>query len=245
MPVTPFTVIPDRLMDQATFDAACDSFFNQLSAVADEITEVEYAVLGATTLVEEATSAANAAINAVDVPKWVAGDFIEGAKVWSPTDGLTYRAKAVLTSTTDPHDDLDHWWLISVTNFGDATISNANFRDVGYVFLDKGNSGTATQVINVSSATHQRIKATGNFTIGFSNWPPSGNTGEVLLELAADGTGRVITFPSGTKFIKSDGGITTVFSELRITLQTANNAIDWIYFWTRDGGTTIYCKVVR
>ena len=119
MPVTPFTVIPDRLMDQATFDAACDSFFNQLSAVADEITEVESAVLGATTLVEEATSAANAAINAVDVPKWVAGDFIEGAKAWSPTDGLTYRAKAALTSAIDPHDDLDHWWLISVTNFDD------------------------------------------------------------------------------------------------------------------------------
>jgi len=119
------------------------------------------------------------------------------------------------------------------------------FRDCGYTFVDKGNSGTAGQVIDFSLGTHQRIKATGAFAFSFANWPPSGNFGEVLLELVADGTARVITFPAGTKFVKYDGATTTTFSELLVTLQSADNAVDWLLFWSRDAGTTVYCKVVR
>lgn len=208
------------------------------------------AAAGVAELIAKAEAAANSAIAYAQASKWVSGSSIaEGDARWSPLNGMTYRAKtAIASSTTDPSLDSGtggNWWLGAPTNFGHVTVNAVNFSDVGYVFVDKGDSGTATQTINVADGTHQRIKATGNLTIAFSNWPTSGNTGEVLLELAHDGTARSITFPTGCNFIKYDGSVTTTFSETLINLQSADSAIDWLYFWTRDAGTTLYCKVVR
>ena len=239
-------VTPVRTQSQEAFDDTATYLFGiGLNAFADEVNATEATILGVAELVEEANAAATAAVSMVDVTKWVAGDYIEGDVRWSPTNGQTYRAKDAHTSATDPASDATHWWPVSPTSFGGAVISRAMFRDVGYVYVDKGDSGTATQTIDVAAGTHQRIRATGNFTIAFFNWPATGNTGEVLLELAHDGTARSITFPTGCRFVKYDGSVTTTFSETLINLQSADGAIDWLYFWTRDAGTTLYCKVIR
>jgi len=245
MPITPFASIPLRTMTQAEFDNSCDGFFGQLNAYGTELNQVETTVLNAQILVDEANAAANAAINAVEVVKWTAASYVEGDLRWSPTNGLTYRAKVGHVSSTDPAGDATNWWLVASTSFGDAEVSRATFRDVGYKFVDKGDSGTVTQTIDLTAGTHQRIRATGAFAIAFANWMPIGTTTEALLELVGDGTARAITFPAGTKFLKFDGSTTTVFSETGITLQSAEGAIDWLYFWTRDAGATLYCKVVR
>ncbi len=127
---------------------------------------------------------------------------------------------------------------------GDGLLTRVMLQDTGWDFHDLGDSGTATQTLDYTNGSHQRIRATGNFTIATSLWPPSGNLGELLLELVADGTGRTIVWPT-INWVKSDGSTTTTFSSNGVTLQTANNAIDWVFLWTRDAGTTIYGKVVR
>jgi hypothetical protein len=111
-------------------------------------------------------------------------------------------------------------------------------------FLDKGDSGTTTQNLAYTAAEHQRIRATGNFTITTSGWPVSGLLGEILLELVGDGTGRTITWPT-INWIKSDGTLTTTFGLNGVTLVTANNAPNFCLLWTRDAGTTIYGKWMR
>jgi hypothetical protein len=126
----------------------------------------------------------------------------------------------------------------------DSVLTRQMLKDCGAVYLDKGASGTTTQDLAYTGGSHQRIQATGAFTITTSAWPPSGNLGELLLELAADGTPRAITWPT-INWVKSDGTTTTTFSSNGVTLQTANNAIDWVFLWTRDAGTTIYGKVMR
>ena len=108
-------------------------------------------------------------------------------------------------------------------------------------FLDKGNSGSTTQNLNFTDAFHQKITNTGAFNITTSNWPSTGNLGQIMLELV-NGAANSITWPT-INWIKSDGTTTTSFSTNGVTLQT--NGTDWIILWSKDGGTTIYGKVVR
>lgn len=129
-----------------------------------------------------------------------------------------------------------------VTSTGaDGEFTRWMFKDTGYVYLDKGNSGTTTQTLDYTAGSHQKITVTGAHTIATSNWPPSGNLGELLLELV-NGASSTVTWPT-INWIKSDGTTTTTFSSNGVTLQTSGT--DWIVLWTRDAGTTIYGKVVR
>lgn len=123
----------------------------------------------------------------------------------------------------------------------DQQVSRAMFKDCGMVFLDKGNSGTAAQTLDYTTSGHQKITVTGAFTLGTSDWPPTGNLGELLLELV-NGAAFAVTWPT-INWVKSDGTTTTSFASNGITLQASGT--DWVMLWSRNGGTTIYGKVMR
>jgi len=108
-------------------------------------------------------------------------------------------------------------------------------------FVDQGTKSSGTYNIVVSAAAQQRIQNGGAFTITTSGWPSSGLRGELLIELV-NGAAFVITWPT-INWIKSDGTVTTVISSSGYTLQTSG--VDFILLWTRDGGTTIYGKIIR
>ena len=128
----------------------------------------------------------------------------------------------------------------------DNQVARAMLIDCGLTYLDKGNSGTTTQTIDYTAGSHQKITATGNHTIALSNFPPTGNLGEVLLELA-NGGAFTITFPT-INWIKPDGTTTTSIATYlaantgRTALQSAGT--DFIVLWSRDAGTTVYGKLV-
>lgn len=121
-----------------------------------------------------------------------------------------------------------------------ATIIFASIDSRGYTFIDKGNSGTATQTLDYSAAETQRITATGAFTLATTGWP-AGRQAEMLVELV-NGAAFTITWPT-INWIKSDGTQTTTFSANGVTLQASGT--DFVLLWTRNGGATIYGKVVR
>ena len=64
--------------------------------------------------------------------------------------------------------------------------------------------------------------------------------GELLIE-GVNLIGATINWGS-INWIKTDGTTTTTFADLGITLTSVR---DWVYLWTRDGGTTVYGKVLR
>lgn len=143
-------------------------------------------------------------------------------------------------STTLTIDDDNTQIKISGSlNIQDNIIKTASFKDCGYTFLDKGNSGTDTQTFDYTAGSHQKITATGNFTIALSNFPPTGNLGEMLIELVNGGS-AVVTFPS-ILWIKPDGTTTTSISTYlaantgRTALQTSG--VDFILLWSRDAST--------
>ena len=123
-------------------------------------------------------------------------------------------------------------------NGQDNNLTRVDLQDFGYVYF---NSGT-TNALDYVNGSHQRwAPNTGSQTLTISNWPPSGNLGELLIEGVNLGA-ATITWPT-INWIKSDGTTTTTFSSNGVTLQSSGT--DWVLLWTRDAGTTIYGKVVR
>lgn len=129
----------------------------------------------------------------------------------------------------------------------DGQVSRAMLVDTGYVFLDKGNSSTTTQTLDYTAAQHQKVTATGNHTFAFSNWPPTGNTGFLLFE--ATNYGAYTITPPTVNWVKPDGTTTTSLSTYftalaavggRSAFQTSGT--DFMMFWSRDAGTTVYGK---
>lgn len=102
------------------------------------------------------------------------------------------------------------------------------------------NSGT-TSALDYTNGSHQRWAPTGTVSLTISNWPASGVLGELLIEGINLGA-ATITWPT-INWIKSDGTTTTTFASNGVTLQSSGT--DWVFLWTRDGGTTVYGKIVR
>ena len=123
-------------------------------------------------------------------------------------------------------------------NGQDNNLTRVDLQDFGYVYF---NSGT-TNALDYVNGSHQRWSPnTGSQTLTISNWPPTDNLGELLIEGVNLGA-ATITWPT-INWIKSDGTTTTTFAANGITLQSSGT--DWVLLWTRDAGTTIYGKVVR
>ncbi|PUE08989.1 hypothetical protein B9Z51_08630 [Limnohabitans sp. T6-5] len=122
-------------------------------------------------------------------------------------------------------------------SLNDGVLTMAMFKDCGLSFF---NSGT-TNALDYINGSCQRWFPSGSVSLSVSNWPASGNLGQLLIEGVNLGA-ATITWPT-INWVKSDGITTTTFASSGVTLQTAGT--DWVLLWSRDGGTTIYGKVVR
>lgn len=121
---------------------------------------------------------------------------------------------------------------------GDGLLTRVMLQDTGWDWFD---SGTTNALDYVNGSVQRWAPNTGAQTLSISNWPPSGNLGELLIEGVNLGA-ATITWPT-INWVTSNGTTTTTFSQNGVTLQTSGT--DWVFLWTRDAGTTIYGKVVR
>lgn len=128
----------------------------------------------------------------------------------------------------------------------DGQLSRYMLIDCGLTAVDKGNSGTSTQTYDYTAGSLQTSTATGNHTIATSNWPPTGNLGNILI-LLTNGGAFTLTWPT-INWIQPSGVTTTSISTYlaantgRTALQSSGT--DQILLWSRDAGTTIYGKLV-
>lgn len=125
-------------------------------------------------------------------------------------------------------------------NGTDALLKRMMFQDTGWDYHDSATTN-ALDYVN-GSAQRWTPTASSNPTLTISNWPPSGAMGELLIEGVNLGAAGTITFPTAN-WIKSDGTFAASPSAAGVTLQSSGT--DFILFWTRNGGTTLYAKVVR
>lgn len=130
--------------------------------------------------------------------------------------------------------------------YSDQVLSRGMTKDMGLVFLDKGNSSTTAQTIDYTVASHQKLTVTGAFVMNaVTNWPPTGNTGELLLELVNGASSAITWTMSGTtqKWWKPDGTSSATYASSGYTF--AASGTDWLLLWSTDAGTTTNIKVMR
>lgn len=118
---------------------------------------------------------------------------------------------------------------------GDAGVDGSMRR-----YLDRGNVAGAIS-ISFTAGQHQRAQVLGAVSFTFTNWPDSTMSGMMMLELV-NGGAFAITWPT-INWMLADGTFTQVFSSNGTPLQSAGT--DFVMLWTRDGGATVYGKVVR
>lgn len=124
LPPPPQRSQPATFRDRADAMAAgLDQFVDEANALADE---AESNALQSETAKNESETARDASRAselgsiaaqggseaAAATSKWAAGDYSEGAKVWSPADFMTYRAKVAHTSAADPSQDKTNWQMV-------------------------------------------------------------------------------------------------------------------------------------
>ncbi|MFS4583760.1 hypothetical protein [Phaeobacter sp. C3_T13_0] len=108
-----FTKVPNRSQAPSTFSDDVDTYHSEIPAFIDannqqaqEVAAAAEQVATQAAAVAEASAAFESGVNA---DRWAAGDYSDGDAVWSPSDGLTYRAKADFTSAIDPAADPANW----------------------------------------------------------------------------------------------------------------------------------------
>lgn len=132
-------------------------------------------------------------------------------------------------------------------SFSDQTVSRAILVDCAEFVVDKGNISAATVTFDYSAGSVQTYTATGStVTWAFSNWPPTGNEGYLLIR--GTNIGAYTHSISGITWLKPDGTTTTSVATYlaantgRTAFQTSG--VDQVLLWTRDAGTTVYGKLV-
>jgi hypothetical protein len=126
-------------------------------------------------------------------------------------------------------------------SMGDNLLKSPVLQDYAYAFKD----AVATNTLDYRDGSAQRwAPATGAQTLAITNWPTTNTFGELLIEGVNLGA-ATITGPS-VKWLKSDGTFTTSTSfNVNHGAALQASGIDFILLWTRDGGATIYGKVLR
>jgi hypothetical protein len=161
------------------------------------------------------------------------------ASLW--TDGTNFFGQNTVAASTGANT------FTGAQVLSDQLVSRSLLIDTGYPVFDKGNSGTATQTYDYTQGSIQTATATGSHTVAFSNFPPTGNLGELLFILT-NGGAFTVTWPGSILWMKPDGTTTSSISVYlaansgRTALQTSG--VDQFFFWTRNAGAIVYGKLI-
>jgi hypothetical protein len=169
------------------------------------------------------------------------GDSLTATRAQEGTVATTFSAgdRVELRATAAAFDDfLRNGSAATLASLAVGDVTGARLKGGGYAYSDNATSNA----INVANGASQRwAPNTGAQTLTISGWPAAGTMGELMIEGVNLGA-ATITWPT-IQWMKADGTFTTTFSLSGVTLKTSG--VDFVALWTRDGGATIYGKVIR
>lgn len=125
---------------------------------------------------------------------------------------------------------------------------NSDVRGVYAAVNALGTLSSAT-TISLANGAYQTLNFSAAVSLSFSGWPAAGQVGDLYLEML-NGATYALTFAHAINWVGSGGAITVGAGGSGVpsgvtTLGTSASVPDFIYLWSRDGGTTIYGRVMR
>jgi hypothetical protein len=125
-------------------------------------------------------------------------------------------------------------------NFDYNAIINAEFRGCVQLVEETNATGTSdNENLDYNQGSVFVVKATGNISLNFQNWPNDGYA-QSRIFLTADGTARTVSFiseNSGT--VKTDGNVAWSGDTLSVTSATNATVVE---AFTYDNGVTVYLR---
>lgn len=167
-------------------------------------------------------------------------------------DGLSIDGAGILTSSVKTVNGAGPDVSGNITVPSDTTkLNRVNGIATGIqlTFLDLGTraSGAGVSMVVTAANVQAATFTGGTITWAMSGWP-SATYVECQMELINAGL-TTHTFPAAVRWVNPDGTTTTSFATYiglqrsgATNFQTAGT--DFVCFWSRDGGATIYAKVL-
>lgn len=154
-----------------------------------------------------------------------------GAFITSGAFSLTLTATDVTNVTLPTTGTLAT--LAGAESLSNKTITAPKVTTGSYV--DKGDSSTGTVTCDLTAGNIQRVRATGNFTLAFSN---PGSAERFLIIIQQDGTGsRTVTWPTKIRWLNGTGATDSTTD--KPTLTTTANKVD-IFSFIYDSALDLY-----
>jgi hypothetical protein len=135
--------------------------------------------------------------------------------------------KSALTGTT-----LDN-------NMGGSLLVDATMQDFGATRVAIG-TVSGSQTVNYASGHYQTLTTSGSVSLAFSNFPPSGTQGWIIVRVTVASVAHTLTLPAAVGASASASsvlGIQGISSNVITFKETGTYEFQ---FHTEDGGSTIY-----
>ena len=120
------------------------------------------------------------------------------------------------------------------SNFTDNEVTRAKFKDTSETVYPHGTVSSGNVTLNHENGHYQTLTITADTTFAFSNFPPSGALGRIILDVTVSSGATNLIFPSAVikadNVTGSDGTSDTIAPGLGRALYE---------FRSPDGGTTI------
>jgi hypothetical protein len=120
------------------------------------------------------------------------------------------------------------------SNFTDNEVTRAKFKDTSETVYPHGTVSSGNVTLNHENGHYQTLTITADTTFAFSNFPPSGALGRIILDVTVSSGATNLIFPSAVikadNVTGSDGTSDTIAPGLGRALYE---------FMSPDGGTTI------
>jgi hypothetical protein len=118
---------------------------------------------------------------------------------------------------------------------------------IRFSIISLGSIGSTVTVTQSSGNIQNATFTGGAVSWTLNGWPASGTYAEVQMKLTNGGL-ATHTFPTAVKWVNPDGSLTpslnAYLTNQRGTTNFQTSGVDFVVFWSDDGGATIYGKIL-
>ena len=156
------------------------------------------------------------------------------------SQGLRDNFSAIKTNFTEAKSEIEDLQTNKASkdgasNFAENEVSRAKFKDTSETVYAHGTVSSGSVTLNHENGHYQTLTITADTTFSFSNFPPTGALGRIILDITVNPTSTgILTFPSAV--IKADNVTGSDGTSDQVTVGLGRALFE---FMSTDSGTTV------